>query len=529
MKHRDYQFLGATQSLCPDCLAESPRAAVVSAKIIQRGQRIYLRKQCNTHGVREDYVSADAAWFDRHVGNSPGQLPQYMAVEPRYGCPFDCGLCTEHEQHTCLGLLELTDSCNLRCPMCFASSSPGLSHLSFEECCQAIDHLVFAEGKPEVLQLSGGEPTIHPQFLKIVDYACKQPIDIVMVNTNGVRLAKDREFLESLAEYRKRVEIYLQFDGFDDKVYEQLRGERLLENKLTAIEACGEVGLNVTLVATLQSDLNINIGGNNNQNVQALDKPLAALIDFAIARPWITGISLQPASFVGRHFLPHELEQRVTLPDVIHEIDRETNQMWAESDFTPLPCAHPNGHAIAYGYRSGGKVTPLARLINIGEHIDLLSGRITYTRPRAKQLIEEFLSRQCCGTGGCGPAACDLENGNQAQSDLIELPILSEESIDRKKDDLAHIGNEFIQRAIKEDLDPSDMFRITITSFMDPYNFDIRQLMKSCVHFVLPSGHIIPFSAYNIFYREGKLPLPPIKSNLHDLDVIEKVKNGCNI
>jgi len=504
MKIRDYQFLGTTQSLCPDCLD------VVPAKIIARGGRVYFRKRCEVHGPREDFVCSDASWFDRHVGSSPGKIPLEMAVEPVRGCPYDCGLCTEHEQHTCLGLLEITANCNLKCPMCFASSAPGLEHLSYDDCCRAIDHLVRAEGQPEVLQLSGGEPTIHPQFLDIHDYACRQTIDMVMINTNGVRLARDRRFLEAVAENRHRTEIYLQFDGFDDDVYESLRGERLLETKLQAIEACGEVGLNVTLVATLQTGINFK---HNTPAAASLrdarpndttQSTLGQLVDYAAERPWITGVSLQPATYVGRHFLPEELEQRVTFPDVIHTLQRETDGRWSESDFTPLPCAHPNAHTVAYGYRANGKVTPLARLIDIGEHIDLLSGRITYTRPRAKQLIEQYMSRQCCGPGGCGSTEA------VTLADELRLVGPTRRSSSAKETSLADIGQEFITRALAEDLNPADMFRITTTSFMDAYNFDIRQLMKSCVHFVLPSGHIIPFSAYNVLYREGHVPLPEL-------------------
>ncbi|MCO6046787.1 radical SAM protein [Aeoliella sp. ICT_H6.2] len=503
MNFRNYQFLGATQSLCPECLT------VVPAKILNRDGRVYFRKHCQEHGMREDFVCSDATWFDRHVGSAPGKVPLEMAVEPNRGCPYDCGLCTEHEQHTCLGLLEITANCNLECPMCFASSAPGLKHLSYDDCVRAIDHLVAAEGQPEVLQLSGGEPTIHPRFLDLLAYACDQPIDVVMINTNGVRLARDRRFLEVVAEHRKRAEVYLQFDGFDNTVYQSLRGEPLLESKLACVQACGELGINVTLVATLQAG--VNFGANSDSSW------LGRLLDFATERPWVTGVSFQPATYVGRHFLPEELEQRVTFPDVIHAIERETDGRWQESDFTPLPCAHPNAHTVAYGYRAGGRTTPLARLIDIAEHIDLLSGRITYTRPRARDLIQEVMNRRCCGSGGC----CEPREPNALASG--ELPVVSTTSnrvnLGREpaasaygSQSLEEIGQEFTLRALSENLDPCDMFRITTTSFMDAYNFDIRQLMKSCVHFVLPSGHIIPFSAYNTLYREGHVPLPELKA-----------------
>src|SRR5262249_56187857 len=148
---------------------------------------------------------------------------------------YDCGLCTEHEQHTCVGLVEITSACNLRCPMCYASSGPGGRHLSFEECRTAIDRLVRTEGRAEVLQLSGGEPTIHPDFLRILDYGCAQAIDLVMINSNGLRFAHDPEFLAAVARFRHRLEVYLQFDGFDDEGCLSLRGERLVEVKRPAV------------------------------------------------------------------------------------------------------------------------------------------------------------------------------------------------------------------------------------------------------------------------------------------------------
>jgi uncharacterized radical SAM superfamily Fe-S cluster-containing enzyme len=349
--------------------------------------------------------------------------------------------------------------------------------------------LVEVEGRPEILQLSGGEPTIHPQFLEIFEYACQQPIDIVMINTNGIRLARDERFLEAVAEWRHRAEIYLQLDGFDDKGCQSLRGETLVRTKLQAIEALGRVGMRTTLVSTLQPGVN--------------EHEMGALVQFGTSRSWITGVSFQPATYVGRHVLPEELERRITFPDVIKGIAEQTAGEWLETDFSPLPCAHPNGHTLAYAYRSGGKVVPLARFIDLANHIDLLSGRITFNRERARQLIGEYLSRQACGLGGCG----DSRDATQRRADQhIAVPHLATDEVTRQ------IAEEFFMRAMREDLQPEDVFRITTTSFMDTYNFDVRQVMKSCVHHLLPSGHLIPFSAYNILYRDGHVPLPPLKT-----------------
>src|ERR1700749_2764899 len=171
-KLRDHTFLGTTQSLCPDCLA------LVPAKVITKGKRVYFRKRCPTHGVREDFVCSDVALYDQMQYRPPGKVPPEYGGEPDKGCPYDCGLCTEHEQHTCVGLVELTSSCNLKCPMCYASSGPGGEPLSYEKGTRWSDRLIQVWGRAEVRQLSGGEPTTPPDFLRIFDYACRQPIDI---------------------------------------------------------------------------------------------------------------------------------------------------------------------------------------------------------------------------------------------------------------------------------------------------------------------------------------------------------------
>ena len=486
MTFRDYHFLGTTQSLCPECLE------LVTAKIVSRNDRVYFRKHCSTHGFREDFVCSDVNWFDRSDFSLPGKIPAAWGAESKRGCPYDCGLCDEHEQHTCIGLLEITSHCNLECPICFAGSGPGGSHLTFEQCKSAIDRLVQVETQPEVLQLSGGEPTIHPDFIRILNYACQQPIDIVMINTNGIRIARDPKFVEQLAELRHRCEVYFQFDSFDDVQTETLRGQSLVDTKLKAIDALGQAGIRTTLVCTLQAGVN--------------DHQIGQLANFAMQRPWITGLSLQPTTYTGRYFLPEQLEQRITFPDVLTRLEEQTTGLWKASDFSPLPCAHPNAHTLAYAFRKfdsdGVKHLPLARFIDLEQHLELLSGKITFDRARARSLIETFLSQFKCGPGVtiksddiAGLIAATSTNDNQPIASTCDAELITD----------------FLNQALTESLAPEDMLRVTTTSFMDAYNFDVRQLMKSCVHHLLPSGHIIPFSAYNVLYRNGHVPLPPLK------------------
>ena len=497
MQLRDHRFLGVTQSLCPECLA------VVPAKIIVKDEgRVYFRKRCPTHGVREDFVCSDVAHYDRMEFSLPGKAPLF-GVEPDKGCPLDCGLCTEHEQHTCVGLVEITAACNLTCPMCYSASGPGQKHLTLAECRQSIDRLVEVETRPEVLQLSGGEPTIHPEFFEILDYACAQPIDIVMLNTNGIRLAHDAAFVEQLARYRHRMEIYLQFDGLSDSVYKALRGEPLAEIKRRAVENLGRHGLRTTLVTTLQTGVN--------------EQEIGPIVRFGLDRPWVTGVSFQPATYSGRYVLPETLEQRITFPDVIRAIARQTDGLFAESDFMPLPCAHPNCHSLSYAYRSGGRVVPLSRFIDARNHLELLANGITFTRVRARELIEQYLgSTGCCG-GKCGPETVQIQRqdaktqGREEEMDVTIRPPANAAETES-------LAAEFFSRATTEQLSPSDVFRITITSFLDAYNFDVRRLMKCCIHHVLPSGHVIPFCAYNVLYRDGHVPLPVLRK----LEVLSK-------
>ena len=234
--------------------------------------------------------------------------------------------------------------------------------------------MVAAEGRPEVLQLSGGEPTIHPEFLEIFKYACAQPIDIVMINTNGVRLARDPDFLEAVAEFRHRSEIYLQFDGFDDTTYRHLRGEPLIETKLQAVEALGRAGMRVILVCTVQAGVN--------------EHEIGPIVRFALERPWITGVSFQPASYVGRHVLPDELERRVTFPDVIQAIARQCPDVWQEADFSPLPCAHPNAHSLGLRLPRAGRgrsTRPLHRAHREPRPALRQHHLQSHPRPRARQ------------------------------------------------------------------------------------------------------------------------------------------------
>jgi uncharacterized radical SAM superfamily Fe-S cluster-containing enzyme len=464
MHLRDYTFLGTTRSLCPTC------RRLVDAKIIVRHGRVYFRKHCPDHGTIEDFVCSDVAYFDRHDFSQPARLPRAFGTRPDKGCPHDCGLCTEHEQHTCIALVEITSNCNLRCPMCFAESGPGGKNIDFATYQRMVDRYVDLEGVADVLQLSGGEPTLHPDLVRMVRYAYEQPIQAVMVNTNGIRLAHDDGLVAELARMRDRLEIYLQFDGFDDRTSLALRGEALVETKLRAIEALARHDLRCTLVCTVDHNTNLHEVGR--------------VLRFGLERPIVRGVSYQLATYCGRHLSPGDLERRATMPDLVKAIAAQTGGLLAESDFYPLPCAHPNCHMMGYLYRGGEKPVPINRIIDVRKHMDLIANSIVYTPARARQLVARYLESAggCgCGPGGCGP------NGS------------ADPGLD-----------EFVVKALAEKLGGAEVFRVTLTAFLDVHNFDTRRVMKCCLAHLLPSGHVVPFCAYNTLYRDGHVPLPPL-------------------
>ncbi|HYY32647.1 MAG TPA: radical SAM protein, partial [Gaiellaceae bacterium] len=219
---RDEVFLEYTKSICPVC------KTVVDAEVNVRENRVILRKRCSEHGVFEALVYSDAElYLAQQRFNKPGTIPLEFQTETKEGCPLDCGMCPEHKQHACLGIIEVNTGCNLDCPLCFADSGhqPDGYSLSLEQVDFMLDRFVASEGSPEVVQFSGGEPTIHPQILDFIELAGTKGIRVVMLNTNGIRIARDRRFARGLGHLKPH--IYLQFDGFDLATHLTLRGKDL--------------------------------------------------------------------------------------------------------------------------------------------------------------------------------------------------------------------------------------------------------------------------------------------------------------
>src|SRR5829696_2698717 len=225
MPDRPYLFYELTNSLCNTCLRK------VEAKVVIEGENVYLNKWCPEHRFQKVLISTDAEYYKLSRQTlKPGQMPLKFQTPIQYGCPYDCGLCPDHEQHSCLTLVEVTDQCNLACPICYSESSPQRvgTHRSLEQIEFMLDCIVRNEAEPDVVQISGGEPTIHPQFFEILDAAKRRPIKHLMVNTNGLKIANDDgTFARRLAEYMPGFELYLQYDSSRPARLCELRGEDL--------------------------------------------------------------------------------------------------------------------------------------------------------------------------------------------------------------------------------------------------------------------------------------------------------------
>jgi uncharacterized radical SAM superfamily Fe-S cluster-containing enzyme len=428
----------------------------IDAQILFRDGRVIMRKRCPQHGWFESLISADAELYVESLRyNKPGSIPLGFSTEVRDGCPQDCGLCPEHKQHTCLGLIEVNSNCNLDCPICFADAQAGFS-LSLRQVERMLDRFVALEGEPEVVQFSGGEPTIHPEILPMLRMARDKGIGVVMLNTNGIRIAQDDRFLAGLADLRPT--IYLQFDGFTHSTHEAIRGENLLPTKMRALDRLAAAGLDVVLVPAIEKRIN--------------HDEIGEIVRFGIQHPAVRGIAFQPVTHSGRYvdFNPMERE---TVADVVRGIVEQTDGMFEQRDFIPVPCCHPTCRVATYAYVEKGKVTPLPRVVEVDKYLDYVTNRVLpEVRPEILTALEGLWSASSVpGTlkaalrFAC--SACNLSFRNEA---------------------------EYLKKHV---------FMIVVQGFADPYTLDLKALMKCCIGELIPDGRIIPFCAYNtVGYRE---------------------------
>ena len=453
-QNADYVFYELTRSICPIC------RTVIDAKILLRDNKVYMRKRCAEHGPFEALIYGDAEAYTSAVKfNKPGTIPLNFAMPVQHGCPHDCGLCPDHQQHACVGIIEVNSTCNMDCPLCFADAQPGFN-LTLEEVESILDGFVAAEGVAEVVQFSGGEPSIHPQIVPMMRAAMQRNIRHIMLNTNGRRIATDDNFLAELADIRPA--IYFQFDGFEPETYRAIRGEPdILPEKLAALDRLAAIGCPVILVPAIVRGVN--------------EHEVGRIVQFALDHPATFGVNFQPAFHAGR-FMEHDPLQRLTNPDLIRLVQEQTGGLFRSDDFIPVPCCFPTCNSVTYAYVDGDTVLPLPRLLNVDDYLDYISNRVLLNlTDDIKTALEGLWSSSALpGTEksaynfAMSCAACGLPEGTLDGEGLLD-----------------HI------------------FMIMFQDFLDPWTFNQKNLMKCCKEILLPDGKQIPFCAFNnVGYRE---------------------------
>lgn len=460
MPTRNYLFYALTNSVCSKCLVK------VEAKIIFQNDCVYLVKHCPTHGREEVLIADDIDYYKKSLEFiKPGDIPLKFNTPIKYGCPYDCGLCPDHEQHSCLTLIEVSDKCNLCCPICYADSGveefsnnshQPRKHRSLQHIESMIDAVVENEGEPQIVQLSGGEPTIHPEFFQILDIVKSKPIKHLMINTNGVRIAQDNAFCDRLSEYMPGIEIYLQFDSFEAKALQELRGADLRVVREKAIAQLNKYNISTTLVVTVKKGLN--------------DGEIGKIIEYGLQQKCVRGVTFQPIQIAGRLSGFNPKTDRYTLTEVRRSI-LEQSAYFKPEDILPVPC-HPDCLAMGYALKLNGKVIPLTGLVNPEAFVEMMPNSVLYEQNEElkRQVFELFSTSH-------SPASA----ATSLKQLLCCLPMVN----------------------VPTGLNYSNIFRVMIVQFLDPFNFDVRSVKRSCIHIVHPDGRIIPFDTFNMFYREG--------------------------
>ncbi len=460
---RPYLYYDSAVSICSVCYRR------VDAKIVFEDDQVFLLKRCRQHGFERVLMADDVDYYRRcrEVFLKPPEMPERFNTPVEYGCPYDCGLCPEHEQHSCLTLLEICDACNLSCPICYAESGPHRTEFrSLEQVERMLDCICGNEAEPDVVQVSGGEPTLHPEFFAILDAAKRRPIRHLMVNTNGIRIAQDEEFARRLSSYMPRFEVYLQFDSLRRDPLMQLRGADLRATRAKALERLNRLNISTTLVVTVERGVN--------------DNELGSIVEFALEQPCVRGVTFQPVQQAGRLQQYDAAAHRLTLTEVRRRILSQTS-VFRPEDLIPVPC-HPDSLVMGYAMKIAGKVVPLTGMVSPDVLIN--GGRNTIIYEQEPSI------------------RADLERNGSLQRQLFKL-FSTNHSPQSQATTLRELLCCLPQIMAPKNLGYDNLFRILIVQFIDAHSFDLRSIKKTCIHIAHPDGErLIPFDTYNMFYRD---------------------------
>lgn len=435
-----------TKSVCPVCLKVID-AVYEEQTIIEEQEQwsgIFLNKSCKEHGFFSGLVWEDSmeAFVELLEQEPKGQRTLYGKKKQEKGCPYDCGLCEEHLQESCCVLLEVTNRCNLNCPVCFASSqSNGNNEPSIAEIQESLLDMI-QTGGPFNLQLSGGEPTVREDLAQIIRLAKEYGFQYIQLNTNGLRIAMEEGYLASLKEAGLD-SVFLQFDGLNETSYQQLRGRKLLDLKKQVIQTCQEVQMGVVLVCTLTPNVNLD--------------QIGPLIEFAFeGLPVIRGVHFQPISYFGRCIQDAPLH-RITIPRVLREIEKQTNGLLKKEDFV-------NGKA-EHGLCSFH-----------GSFLKKQDGTVRGNKP-------DSTVSECSAQAARQYVAARWKKPDQTKSCCC----------DNKKDQYSIQSLDDFMNLIH-----SQTLVISGMAFQDADTLDLNRLKKCIVHECGKKGERVPFCAYNL-------------------------------
>jgi 7,8-dihydro-6-hydroxymethylpterin dimethyltransferase len=448
-------LLGVTESVCPECLKRIPAQKIID------DDRVYLVKECPEHGIFRVLIwrgkPAYASWGNQKIPSTP----TICATEVEHGCPFDCGLCPDHRQQTCCVVLEVTERCNLYCPICFADVKQSVKADPDLAVIESWYRMLLASGGPYNIQLSGGEPTVREDLPEIIRLGHKLGFEFIQLNTNGLRLARDPYYVEQLKEAGLNC-VFLQFDGVSDEIHQTLRGAALMEAKVAALDHCAKYGIGVVLVPTLVPDVNIsNIG---------------AIIRFAIERmPHIRGVHFQPISYFGRY--PDEPPAtRMTIPEIIQEIENQTAGQLKMEHFRPP--GGENAYCSFHGnfiLMSDGELKPWAS--PQATKCCAKPGVAAEGAKNARRFVAKQWSAPTCGNCGDDGSTERTDRNNGINTDSLDA---------------------FLEQVNTYTLAISGM------AFQDAWTLELDRLRDCLIHVVSPDGKLIPFCAYNLTARDGR-------------------------
>ncbi len=465
-----------TLSVCPECLNTIP------AKIVKRGNELFIVKECPEHGKFEELYWADYELYKKFMSRlEAGKGIENPKTDAKKGCPWDCGLCPLHMSSSVLVNIDITNRCNFRCPICFANAAATgkVWDLSIEEVSGMIDNIMSQRPPALAVQFSGGEPTVRDDLPDMIKLAKEKGIKNVMIATNGARLAEDFDYLKSLVDAGLSV-IYLQFDGVSERPYQIARGFNAFPLKKKVIENVRRIGKpNVVLVPTVVKGVNDHEAGD--------------IIRFAAENSDVVrGIAFQPVAITGRIRKEEREKMRITIPELLDRIEEQTGGQIRKKDFYTIPSifpiiewlrataddgsrypyvrTHPVCGAGTYVFVDGDKLVPITRVINVDRLISLMEKKISRTEM------------------------------------VLRLPtVIKPGIITRAKDFLSvlkGIVTEGSFSAAASFHNIKHLLFIGTMHFQDPYNFDVERVMRCVIHYALPDGKVIPFCAYNNFYRQ---------------------------